>query len=530
MVAVTLNSALFFFASPVFSAPIILQTTNHFCDDRSPNSVGLSPGRRLTFTANFTPDGDLTDPFGGPPDGFADSDGTSPPSTVVASQDGVVRDLRFSPNVANANHFVRSRAFDCDNPGSPDLKDSWTIDITNGLNTLMAFTPDVQGVLHVPFVKSMSLTDSGTTPTFNWTYPAGIMHDRVRISIRNLGDFIDQGGVGGGGNAREIFAMSIPSTDTSFTMPAGELLENHLYTVAIQLDSRRPPQAGFGRLQSRSRSFFDFSTEILDVPGNAPVSLPIVDPTGSPTGGFVYTFAAEVQAGQTIFVDPAVAIGYDYEIGDSDPNFASVLLPEAGDNLFDLYLFDGTDFVFETTLQAGVEHSFNSGVDRFRILGIEASAGLDPNDVTAFVTGLTFVSDGQFTGTMTPITADTLCSNLGDNRRFIDVDIYTLQGTAGEELVVTVEELENDNNEGNRATLILKDKIKRARLFRIDRRGLPNEVEAILPASGQYRIIVAEQPRWARGRNFTGDYCISVQSSGDAAQTLEATRWVEEVF
>jgi hypothetical protein len=37
------------------------------------------------------------------------------------------------------------------------------------------------------------------------------------------------------------------------------------------------------------------------------------------------------------------------------------------------------------------------------VTGIETSAGLDPNDVTAFITGLTFVSNGSFTGTMTPI-------------------------------------------------------------------------------------------------------------------------------
>jgi hypothetical protein len=37
------------------------------------------------------------------------------------------------------------------------------------------------------------------------------------------------------------------------------------------------------------------------------------------------------------------------------------------------------------------------------VTGIEASAGLDPSDVTAFATGLTFADDGQFTGTMDPI-------------------------------------------------------------------------------------------------------------------------------
>ena len=46
------------------------------------------------------------------------------------------------------------------------------------------------------------------------------------------------------------------------------------------------------------------------------------------------------------------------------------------------------------------------GVDRFRVLGIEPSAGLDPTDVQAFVTEIGFVGSGRFTGRMTPITAN----------------------------------------------------------------------------------------------------------------------------
>ena len=61
-------------------------------------------------------------------------------------------------------------------------------------------------------------------------------------------------------------------------------------------------------------------------------------------------------------------------------------------------------YVFETFIMAGEPYLFDSGgVDRFRIVGIEASVGLDPNNATAFPTALTFVSDGSFTGTMTPM-------------------------------------------------------------------------------------------------------------------------------
>ncbi len=46
------------------------------------------------------------------------------------------------------------------------------------------------------------------------------------------------------------------------------------------------------------------------------------------------------------------------------------------------------------------------GVDAFDVTDIDASANLDPGNVTAFITGLTFVGDGDFTGTMTPIIED----------------------------------------------------------------------------------------------------------------------------
>jgi len=69
-----------------------------------------------------------------------------------------------------------------------------------------------------------------------------------------------------------------------------------------------------------------------------------------------------------------------------------------------LWLFNGTDFVFTKHLKGGTTFSFGkSGVARFRILGIEDSLNIDPANATAFITGLTFVSDGKFTGSMTPI-------------------------------------------------------------------------------------------------------------------------------
>jgi hypothetical protein len=136
------------------------------------------------------------------------------------------------------------------------------------------------------------------------------------------------------------------------------------------------------------------------------VYLALLDTLGSVP---VYCFnGVPVQAGSTVLIDPTIAVGFDYAIGAGDPLFESVTLPTGiGDNLFDLLLWGGTGWVDTgLDLHGGQRHFFApGGVDRFRILGIETAVGLDPFAVGKFTTGLTFVADGEFNGTMTPILA-----------------------------------------------------------------------------------------------------------------------------
>ncbi|VAW37008.1 hypothetical protein MNBD_DELTA02-509 [hydrothermal vent metagenome] len=141
--------------------------------------------------------------------------------------------------------------------------------------------------------------------------------------------------------------------------------------------------------------------------------------------GDVWLFWFGAPDGEMTFIDPDIAIGYDYYHGDPfnldfdpldddpyipynpDQNFQSVLLPDLGDGFYDLYLFDtATDsWVFEAILKAGEEYNFGAGgVDRFRILGIEEYLGIYPTDPTAFVTGLTLVTPGTIAVTMQAIT------------------------------------------------------------------------------------------------------------------------------
>jgi hypothetical protein len=105
-------------------------------------------------------------------------------------------------------------------------------------------------------------------------------------------------------------------------------------------------------------------------------------------------------------LDPAAALGYIFSIV-GNPNFATVKLPDLGMlHPYDLYVWDGTSFVFKQQLAANTLFDFGpGGVSMFEILGIDPSLGLDPANSTAFVTQVTFTGDGPFAGTMTAITA-----------------------------------------------------------------------------------------------------------------------------
>jgi uncharacterized membrane protein len=136
------------------------------------------------------------------------------------------------------------------------------------------------------------------------------------------------------------------------------------------------------------------------------IATPAAMPTGTTAGG-AYTFGVDVVPDVPIFIDPPVAVGYDYAIGKRDPRIAKVQLPIGiGDSLY-LVKAGGGKWVV-----AGGEwfdfraHGYPNGVTDFRVSCIETSSGLDPANPQAFPTGLTFVSAGRFTGTQKPRTRD----------------------------------------------------------------------------------------------------------------------------
>jgi len=117
-------------------------------------------------------------------------------------------------------------------------------------------------------------------------------------------------------------------------------------------------------------------------------------------GSFQFTFPVQVE--RRYFIDPEVAIGYDYSVT-GGPLFSSVLAP-AGinvSNTFDLIFAGGSD-----TIIGGVDYMFATPQSSFGIRGIDIAANLDPDDPTAFVTGLTFNNSGVVNVTQTPIRSD----------------------------------------------------------------------------------------------------------------------------
>jgi hypothetical protein len=186
-----------------------------------------------------------------------------------------------------------------------------------------------------------------------------------------------------------------------FTIPASWGLQTG-QGYAVQVNSQLNASAGEA---ATNRTFFDIH------PSSGTPTGPVYLPTGSlnVAGTPVYTFNIGVTANTPVAIDPLIAIGYIFQTGIGDPNFLSVSLPNIGNSTpYDLLLWDGSKFVFNSKLNPNTVFSFGpTGVDRFEILGIDPNLALDPNNTMAFVATLTFAADGNFTGTMTPVTQDT---------------------------------------------------------------------------------------------------------------------------
>lgn len=172
---------------------------------------------------------------------------------------------------------------------------------------------------------------------------------------------------------------------------------------------------------------------------------------------------------------------------------------------------DGSAF---TACTSGQNYSnLTNGSHTFQVRATDPAGNTDP-------------TPASYTWTVNTVPSGTvLCSILGNDPKpsVLDQDIYKLRGTKGEQVRIRLEAVGN-NNKGDKASLALVG----IGVLKTDNSALPNEVSAVLPTTGEYLVIVAEQPSILSSSRFRGNYCVSVQSSGNAAQTLQPTEWVEQ--
>jgi hypothetical protein len=362
---------------PFISTPQLILNT------RSVNDIGRGTGEFVVLGfVNAQPNGDqgttvsaasITNPS------------TGQPYRVIP--------LVFNPSPSDAILFTRSIAYDPTNPADNYFVQPWTLTFTNGTATETATTPSLVGVTPAPFASNVTFSGLSTNPTFTWNYPSG--------SINGVGfNIIDD--TSALGRPLVVFSTVLRGTTGTFTVPSAldgglTLQQGHHYTLDLDgIISRDPTQpVSYRNDLADSDAFFDFEPNPgLPVPA---VYLPTITPAGA------YQFNIQVIGGQTYFIDPSIATGYTYATAAGNPNFASVLLPAIQTTAYTVSFVNNgvqeTDTVAPNTL-----FTFpTGGVNTFTVTGVNVADNLNPANATAFVTGLTFVSSGNFTGTQTPI-------------------------------------------------------------------------------------------------------------------------------
>lgn len=184
------------------------------------------------------------------------------------------------------------------------------------------------------------------------------------------------------------------------------------YDVTMTLRNAFSLEAGQSATYTTSTLFGTGGPIAPPAPGSSE-EMPLLPSNDPPVDGVIDEFVFDipvdlVSEDQIVWVDPAVAVGYTYEVTGAE--FASVTAPSL-DSVPDpdgyMLSVDGTT----VALAAGETYDFATPVTMFQILGIDPALGLDPESGSTFVTGLSFAAiDGglsSITLTKTPVGGDT---------------------------------------------------------------------------------------------------------------------------
>jgi hypothetical protein len=370
--------------TPVFN----ITSTFNFIQDQGANDGGFLTGVSDIFGIFVTPVGTQPTPS---------VDGTS----VTATQGSFKTGVPYFFSTANPTEFVQALPF----PAFSNLTGSWTFQLTNptingGLPVASSPTQPLITTTPPHFVNSVLLTPDGPTPTLQWALPSGytpnaqsiFIYDKSRQTPNGLAPLVKTFNSIGVGPSTAPQTWTVPQG--VFGTAPGELSPTNNYIVSIQLDQVNPTT---NILDGRSRTYVNFNISAL----TAPVYVPTIAANGA------YQFDIGVTTGQIYPIDPSIATGFNYTIGAGNPDFATVLLPAVQGN--DPYTITWDNGQETAKVLGGDVFNFLStdplGVSAFTVTGIDPADRVDPSSGTDFVTDLTFVGNGQFTGTMTPITA-----------------------------------------------------------------------------------------------------------------------------
>lgn len=368
-------------ASLASAAPVTINTPYINLENRGINSIGFTSGQFMRIGANSVT-----------PNGSAGTIGVG----THALPDGstATRNISFIPSPLNPNFFQRLFL------DAPALRGDWRLTFTNGADSAFRDVNISSAATQTGFVNSITLSGNSLTPTFTWSPPKDTTVNAYRVNIYDKSLITP-------GNSGQVMNLDLPAGTTSYTvspadfrLPGYEFNTGKNYAIEISAIQTKDNtgNSNNSNVQAISRTYADFTPN----DSGLVVNLPVVLENGA------FKFDISVQPGVIYYIDPEVAIGYDYETGIGDPNFASLDLPEGiGDGLFDIFGFNAAgDAVLLADDWAGLNvFTFASGgVSKFRVMGIETSAGLDPLNTTAFITGVSFTDAGRFTGTQTPIT------------------------------------------------------------------------------------------------------------------------------
>lgn len=364
-----------------------------------PNNLDFNTGEFIRYGATSVVPNGVT----GGTTGYATTTNASNGNTITLGMIG-----QSSPATPNFFTGLLTICPSCgvnayNNPAN--LTNPFTFHYTNGSNTATV-QQTLAGSGEIPFVQSVTLSGTAQNPTFSWTPPPGTTVDGYRINIyqNNLETFNSKNQVVDSG---QVTSKNVGPGTTSYTVTSADFINgvalaaNTQYTIEISvLQTRDGSTTNLtnANVSAVSRVYSNF--EIL--PNSVgPINLPT---TTVQNGQVTYGFNLTVAPGVTYNIDPASAIGYIFQTGAGNPNFASVTLPTGNSGLYELLLWNGSAWVLDTTLAGGKLFNFGgTGVSEFEVLGI--NPGVDPNNPVAFITALTFEGAGNFTGTMTPVTA-----------------------------------------------------------------------------------------------------------------------------